>query len=154
LPEVAFVAGADPVAVTTGADVVVSAITMGDLSGAANPSVAPLGAGLLRRGALAVALDYDVAWTPAAVAECERFFCDDRAQVLATQQAGGRLQRFDTARIAADLGEIAAGLAPRRIRDDERIFCLNLGIAVEDLMTGRLVLERALAAGIGTRLPL
>ena len=148
LPEVAFAAGADPVAVTAGADVVVSAITMSD------PTAAPLGAGLLRRGALAVALDYDAAWTPAAVAECERFFCDDRVQVLATQQAGGRLQQLDTARIAADLGEVAAGLAPGRTRDDERIFCLNLGLAVEDLMTGRLVLERALAAGAGVKLPL
>ncbi len=147
LPAVAFVACDAAAAVTAGADVVVSAITMG------SPAEAPLGAGLLRAGALAVALDYDAAWSAAAMAACDRFVCDDRAQVLATQAAGERLQSIPE-HIDADLGEIAAGRALGRLNGDERIFCLNLGIAVEDLMTARLVLARALARGVGRQLPL
>jgi alanine dehydrogenase len=147
LPAAAFVACGEAAAVAAGADVVVSAITMGD------PADAPLGAGLLRPGALAVALDYDAAWSAAAMAACDRFVCDDRAQVLATQAAGERLQHIP-AHIDADLGEIAAGRSPGRLDDRERVFCLNLGIAVEDLMTARLVLAGAQARGLGRRLPL
>ena len=132
--------------VPRGAGVVVSAITMT----AAPP---PLGPGLLETGALAVALDYDAAWSAAAMAECGRFFCDDTAQVLATKAAGPRLGGVPEA-IAGDLGELAAGSVPGRRDDDERLFCLNLGVAVEDVVTAGLVLERARERGAGRRLPI
>jgi ornithine cyclodeaminase/alanine dehydrogenase len=132
--------------VPRGAGVVVSAITMSD----APP---PLGAGSLEEGALAVALDYDAAWSAAAMAECGRFFCDDTAQVLATKAAGPRLGGIPEA-IAGDLGEIAAGVVPGRRDDGERLFCLNLGVAVEDVVTAGLVLERARERGAGRSLPL
>jgi ornithine cyclodeaminase/alanine dehydrogenase len=132
--------------VPRGAGVVVSAITMTD-------SPPPLGAGLLEAGALAVALDYDAVWSVAAMAECGRFFCDDTAQVLATKAAGPRLGGIPEA-IAGDLGELAAGLVPGRRDDAERLFCLNLGVAVEDVVTAGLVLERARERGAGRSLPL
>lgn len=128
------------------AGVVVSAITMGG-------GPPPLDEGVLEPGALAVALDYDAAWTPAAMRACERFFCDDTAAVRATKAAGRRLAGVpDT--IAGDLGDLAAGRVPGRRDDRERLFCLNLGMAVEDLVTARLVLARAQARGVGTLLPL
>ncbi len=126
--------------------VVVSAITMRD---EVEP---PLGAGLLEEGALAVALDYDAAWTAAAMAECGRFFCDDTAQVLAARAAGPRLGGIPEA-IAGDLGELAAGVAQGRRDAAERLFCMNLGVAVEDVATARLVLEHAHARGAGLELP-
>jgi len=129
-----------------GAGVVVSAVTMRD---GAKPV---LDAGLLEEGALAVALDYDAAWSAAAMAECVRFFCDDTAQVLATRAAGPRLQGIPGT-IAGDLGELAAGLVPGRQDDAERLFCMNLGVAVEDVITARLVLARARERGVGARLP-
>jgi ornithine cyclodeaminase/alanine dehydrogenase len=129
-----------------GAGVVVSAITMRD---AAEP---PLGAGLLEEGALAVALDYDAAWDAAAMAECRRFFCDDTTQVLATKERGSRLQGIP-ATIAGDLGELAAGLVEGRRDAAERLFCMNLGVAVEDVATARLVLARARQRGAGIKLP-
>ena len=129
-----------------GASVVVSAITMRD-------DVEPvLGAGLLEEGTLAIALDYDAAWSGAAMAECGRFYCDDSAQVLATRAAGPRLGDIPEA-IAGDLGELAAGLVEGRRDDAERIFCLNLGMAVEDVATASLVLARARARGVGLALP-
>jgi ornithine cyclodeaminase/alanine dehydrogenase-like protein (mu-crystallin family) len=134
-----------PEEVTRGAGVVVSAITMSD----APP---PLGRGLLEEGALAVALDYDAAWAPEAMAGCDRFFCDDVDQVLATRAAGERLQHIP-ASIAGDLGQLAAGHVPGRHDQRERLFCLNLGLALEDVVTARLVVERARERGVGTLLP-
>ena len=79
LPSVAFEVRERPREVVPGAGVVVSAITM-DVR-----VPPPLDAGLLDAGALAVALDYDAAWTAAAMAACDRFFCDDTAGVLAAR---------------------------------------------------------------------
>jgi ornithine cyclodeaminase/alanine dehydrogenase len=147
LPSVRFSAVAAPADVAEGADVVVTAITM---TADIRP---PLGPGLLEPGALAVALDYDAAWSPAAMAACDRFFCDDAATVRATQAAGVRLAGIPGA-IAGDLGELAAGHVAGRERDDERLFCLNLGMALEDVVTGELALRRARELGIGRELPL
>lgn len=147
LPGVRFTAVAVPEEVARGAGVVVTAITM---TADIRP---PLGPGLLEPGALAVALDYDAAWSPAAMAACDRFFCDDAATVRATQGAGVRLAGIP-GEIAGDLGELAAGRIAGRERPDERLFCLNLGMALEDVVTGNLALGRARERGIGRRLPL
>jgi ornithine cyclodeaminase/alanine dehydrogenase len=145
LPGVEFqVCDSVPEAVV-GADVVVTAIPM-------DGGPPPLDAGLLAAGALAVALDYDAAWTAAAMAECERLVTDDLAQTLTTKAAGAHLAGLPA--IDADLGRVVAGLEPGRLDDGQRIFCLNLGIATHDLLTARLVYDRARAAGVGTTLPL
>lgn len=147
LPDVRFSAVVTPADVAERADVVVTAITM---TADIRP---PLGPGLLEPGALAVALDYDAAWSPAAMAACERFFCDDAATVRATQAAGVRLAGIPRT-IAGDLGELAAGRVAGRERPEERLFCLNLGMALEDVVTGELALRRARELGIGRELPL
>jgi ornithine cyclodeaminase/alanine dehydrogenase len=133
--------------VATAADLVVTAITM---TAHVRP---PLGPGLLRPGALAVALDYDAAWSGAAMAACDRFFCDDAATVRATRAAGVRLTEVPDD-VAGDLGELAAGLTPGRLRDDERLFCLNLGMALEDVVAAMLALRRARELGVGRELTL
>ena len=112
----------------------------------------PLHAGLLEEGALAVALDYDAAWTPEAMAECDRFYCDDTAQVLATKAAGARLAGIP-GEIAGDLGELAAGLVPGRSDPRERLFCMNLGLAIEDVATARLALDARARARRGEEAP-
>jgi len=147
LPGVEVVVCEEPGAVARGAGVVVTAITMSE------DVAPPLEAGRLEAGALAVALDYDAAWSAAAMAECERFYCDDTEQVLATRAHGPRLQDIPET-IAGDLGELAAGLVEGRRDPGERLFCLNLGLAVEDVVTARLVLERARERGAGTPLPI
>jgi ornithine cyclodeaminase/alanine dehydrogenase len=146
LPAVRFAAAAEPAGVAAGAGVVVTAITMtADIA-------PPLGPGLLEPGALAVALDYDAAWSPAAMAACDRFFCDDIATVRATQAAGVRLAGIPGA-IAGDLGDLAVRRVAGRTSADERLFCLNLGMALEDVVTGELALHRARELGIGRELP-
>ena len=147
LPDVKFAPCAAPADVCRGAGVLVTAITM---TADVRP---PLGPGLLEPGALAVALDYDAAWSAAAMAECDRFYCDDAATVRATQAAGVRLAGIP-GDIAGDLGELAAGLVAGRGGPHERLFCLNLGMALEDVVTAGLALRRALELGVGRELPL
>jgi ornithine cyclodeaminase/alanine dehydrogenase-like protein (mu-crystallin family) len=147
LPGLEFRGCDRPAQVCQGAGVVVSAITM------SAETAPPLAAGLLEPGALAVALDYDAAWSSAAMAECDRFVVDDTAQALATKAVGVRLAGIP-GRIHADLGELAAGVKVGRERPDERIFCMNLGVAIEDVAVGGLAYRRAVEEGKGRHLPL
>jgi ornithine cyclodeaminase/alanine dehydrogenase-like protein (mu-crystallin family) len=107
----------------------------------------------LREGGLAVSLDYDSAWTGAAMSSCDKFCSDDVGQLLATKEQGVYFGGIPGA-IHADLGELAAGLKPGRESDSERIFSMNMGIAVDDMVTAKVLYERALERGVGVRLPL
>ncbi|OGP95835.1 MAG: hypothetical protein A2157_03845 [Deltaproteobacteria bacterium RBG_16_47_11] len=129
------------------ADVVVTAIPIVTKP---NP---PLHAGMLIRGGLGVSLDYDSAWSSSAMRECDKFVSDDINQLLFTKKEGGYFSGIPE-EIYADLGELAAGLKPGRQNDTERIFCMNMGIAIDDMVTAKLIYERALERGAGTRLPL
>jgi ornithine cyclodeaminase/alanine dehydrogenase-like protein (mu-crystallin family) len=73
--------------------------------------------------------------------------------VLATKAAGVRLAGIPH-EIAGDLGELAAGSVEGRASAGERLFCLNLGMAVEDIVTAGIVLARARELGVGRELPL
>jgi alanine dehydrogenase len=146
-PGLSFVACATAPEAARPAGVVVSAIPI---------VVAPvpdLDAGMLRAGALAVSLDYDSAWTAAAVAECDKFCADDTEQLLATKAHGVYFAAIPDV-IHGDLGELAAGAKPGRQSESERIFSMNMGIAVDDIVTARALYERALEMGAGMRLPL
>ena len=130
-----------------GADIVVTAIPI-----VVDPRP-ELDAGMLEKGALAVSLDYDSAWTSGAMRACDKFCADDVDQLLSTRERGVYFGGIPAA-IHADLGEIAAGLKPGRENDDERIFSMNMGIAVDDMVTARVLYALALERGAGTRLPL
>jgi len=142
-----FVVCDAPHEVPAGADVVVTAIPMG------LPGPPPLGKGLLERGALAVALDYDASWSTAAMTACERVVCDDVRQARATAAQGSHLREAPLD-AALDLGEIVAGRAVVQHSRRRRTLCLNLGIATHDVVVARRVYERAVERDVGTRLPL
>src|SRR5262245_40872334 len=129
-----------------GADVVVTA---GPILARPRPTIEP---GWLGEGALGVPLDYDSYWKPEAMAAADRFMTDDTPQLLGTRAHGVFFQRIPE--VDADLGEVVAGLKDGRRNDRERLLCMNLGLALEDMATAPLVLERALEKGLGTRLPL
>ena len=112
-----------------------------------------LDAGDIKPGALAVSLDYDAAWSNAAMAECELFASDDIHQLTETMRHGFYFQNLPDLRYT-DLGEIVAGSKPGRTNPMQRIFSMNMGIAVHDMMTAKLVYEKAQAENIGTILPL
>ena len=56
--------------------------------------------------------------------------------------------------ITGETGELAAGMVPKRERDDELIIINNVGMASEDMMCAKIIFERALEKGLGIKLPL
>jgi ornithine cyclodeaminase/alanine dehydrogenase len=129
------------------ADVIVTAIPI------VTKPQPPLDAGLLKSGGLAVSLDYDSAWTSAAMKQCGKFVCDDTGQLLSTQEHGVYFGGIPK-KVYADLGELAAGLKKGRENAKERIFSLNMGIAVDDMVTAKALYQKALQRKAGVRLPL
>jgi ornithine cyclodeaminase/alanine dehydrogenase len=108
-------------------------------------------AGWLAPGAFASPVDFDSYFTGAALAEADRIVTDDRAQ-MEYYRAEGYFR--ETPAADADLGEIVSGRAPGRRSAEERIVCLNLGLALDDMATAIRIHERARERGIGTALPL
>jgi len=145
-PGIRFTPAATPREAVEGLHVVVTA---GPIRARPTPTIRPE---WFSEGALGVPLDYDSYWTPESLAAADRFFTDDTPQITKTRAGGVYFQRIPD--IEADLGEVVAGLKDGRRHDRERLICMNLGIALEDMATAPLVLERAQAAGLGTRLTL
>lgn len=146
-PALRFVTCASAPEAAHAADVVVTAVPI-----VADPQP-DLDAGMLNEGGLAISLDYDSAWTSAAMRECDKFCSDDVGQLLATREHGVYFGGIPTT-ISADLGELAAGLKPGRGSDAERIFSMNMGIAVDDMVTAKVLYERAVERGTGVSLSL
>jgi ornithine cyclodeaminase/alanine dehydrogenase len=145
-PRVRIVLCATPREAVEGCDVIVTA---GPIRRHPQPV---LEAAWFSPGALGVPLDYDSCWTPAAMAAADRFYTDDAGQLLHTRAGGVYFRGIPE--LYADLGEVLAGLKDGRRTPRERLVCMNLGIALEDMATAPLVLERARAKGVGIRLPL
>ncbi|HUD70471.1 MAG TPA: ornithine cyclodeaminase family protein [Dongiaceae bacterium] len=145
-PHLEVQAAAGPRAAIEGADVIVTAAP---IRRRPEPVIE---AAWFREGALGLPLDYDSSWTPAAMATADRFYTDDTAQLLATRERGDFFQQIPP--VFADLGDVVAGLKEGRRAPGERLLCLNMGIALDDMATAPLVLERARERGLGTRLTL
>ena len=145
-PALRFVAADTARAAAERTDIVVTA---GPIRARAEPS---LEAAWLGEGATGIALDYDSYWKPEALRRADRFYTDDTRQLLQTAAGGVYFQEIPE--VYADLGEVVAGLKAGRQKESERLVCMNLGIALEDMATAPLVLERAVERGLGTRLPL
>ena len=108
-------------------------------------------AGWLKAGGFASAVDFDSYWSPAALAAFDRVTTDDHGQFHYYRRAGYFQQ---TPEPDADLGELVAGLKPGRTDASERTLAINLGLALADVAVAPEVYRRAVARGIGTRLPL
>jgi len=145
--QLSFTSCRDPAEMARGADVIVSAIPI-----VTSPRP-PLDHDMLEEGGLAVSLDYDSAWTGRAMRQCDKFVADDVGQLLATREHGVYFGGIPE-EISADLGQVAAGVEPGREKQEERIFSMNMGIAVDDMVTARLLHQRAVERNVGHRLPL
>lgn len=108
-------------------------------------------AGWLSPGSFGCALDFDSYWQGAALREADKLATDDVGQLDYYRTVG-----FfgDTPQPHADLGQIVAGLAAGRQSEDERTISMNLGLALEDVATSRLLYDKAVNQGIGRTLPL
>jgi ornithine cyclodeaminase/alanine dehydrogenase len=105
----------------------------------------------LAPGSFACPLDFDSYWTGEAMEQVDRLATDDLPQ-LDYYRKSGYFSR--TPEPYADLGEIVTGRKTGRRSSDERTMSLNLGLAVEDVATARIIYDRALEAGVGQKLPL
>jgi ornithine cyclodeaminase/alanine dehydrogenase len=123
-------------------------VTSGPILKNPTPSIP---AGWLAPGSFACPLDFDSYWTGEALAETDKLATDDHAQLDYYRTVGYFGQ---TPAPYADLGEIVVGAAPGRESAEERTMSVNLGLAIEDVATARLIYLRALAGGVGVDLPL
>ncbi|MCD6378582.1 MAG: ornithine cyclodeaminase family protein, partial [Planctomycetes bacterium] len=142
-----FVACNSPAEMAKGCDVIVSAIPI-----VAEPNP-PMNEETFPEGCLAVSLDYDSAWTSGAMKAADKFVSDDINQLLTTKAHGVYFAGIPE-EIYADIGELAAGKKPGRQNDNERIFSMNMGIAVDDMATAKIIYQKAVEMNIGTMLPL
>jgi ornithine cyclodeaminase/alanine dehydrogenase len=108
-------------------------------------------AGWLSPGAFACPLDFDSYWQGEALEDVDKLATDDRAQ-LDYYRTVGYFAR--TPEPYADLGQIVAGKRPGRESEEERTLSINLGLALEDVATARLIYDRASSLGVGTVVPL
>jgi ornithine cyclodeaminase/alanine dehydrogenase-like protein (mu-crystallin family) len=84
-----------------------------------------------------------------------RLIVDSRAAAL--QESGDIVQpirqgRFGAEHVAAELGEVVAGLKPGRTSSDQVTLFKSLGLAVEDVAAAALAYRRARERGIGQQL--
>jgi ornithine cyclodeaminase/alanine dehydrogenase len=123
-------------------------VTSGPILKSPSPTILP---GWLEPGSFACPLDFDSYWTGAALGEADKLATDDRAQLGYYRSVGYFGQ---TPEPYADLGEIVTGRAPGREAPEERTISLNLGLAIEDVATARLIHGNARELGVGRELPL
>ena len=123
-------------------------VTSGPVLKNPNPAIEP---GWLAEGAFASAVDFDSYWQGGAFEEAQKLATDDIAQMDYYRTQG---YFRATPRPYADLGEIVAGKKPGREQQNERAISINLGLALDDLATGHLVLKKAGERGLGIELPL
>jgi ornithine cyclodeaminase/alanine dehydrogenase-like protein (mu-crystallin family) len=105
----------------------------------------------LHPGLLGITLDYDCYWKAAAFNAADKLFTDDFDQVEHIKEYG---YFVGCPQPLAELGAVAAGLAPRRESDTEIIITMNMGVAVEDVATAKEIYELAKEKSIGVTLPL
>jgi ornithine cyclodeaminase/alanine dehydrogenase-like protein (mu-crystallin family) len=103
-----------------------------------------------KNGGLACPLDFDSYWKPEAMFSMDKFFVDDIQQLWYYKRQGYFSQ---LPKVYAELGDVVAGERSGRVNKNERIMSMNLGLAIEDIATAKLVFDKANEAGIGVRLP-
>jgi ornithine cyclodeaminase/alanine dehydrogenase len=104
-----------------------------------------------KEGSFACPLDFDSYWKPEAMYSMDKFCTDDVEQLKYYRQQG---YFRDIPEVYAELSEIISGKKHGRENSRERIMSMNLGLAIEDMATAKLVYEKAKKTGVGTKLPL
>lgn len=99
-------------------------------------------------GIFACALDFNSYWKPEAVRSMQRFLTDDLDQFKYYRAIGYSRETPDP---QGDLSQIVADKVEGRRDDDERIKCMNLGFAVEDVATASRIYDVAKRNDIITR---
>lgn len=137
------------------ADDVRAAVAENDLVVTSGPIIkAPqpvIDSGWLKAGSFASAVDYASYWTPAAIAQMDRFCTDDLAQFRNHRQQGYFKGVIDP---SVELGELLIDAAKGRTDEQQRTLVMNLGLAMDDMAVAPEVYRRAKRMGLGTWLEL
>ena len=136
----------EPKNVVAGMDIV---ITAGPI---VHTPHATLKEGWLKDGAFISMVDYDSAWSRAALAEVDLFTTDNLAQYTYNKEVNGYFQ--DCPNVYAELGELVTGKKPGRTDAKQKTVACNLGIALEDMSVAPMIYEMAVAKNTGQWLPL
>jgi ornithine cyclodeaminase len=85
-----------------------------------------------------------------------RFFVDSRTSARA--EAGELKHAMDAGLVGEDhilgeIGEVLAGKVPGRTSSHDVTVYKSLGVAAQDLAAARIIYDRAIRDGIGTRVP-
>jgi ornithine cyclodeaminase/alanine dehydrogenase-like protein (mu-crystallin family) len=105
----------------------------------------------IKPGAFCMPVDFDSQFTPEAIRAMDLFYTDDVVQMEFYRTAG----YFQTTpKVQGDLGEVVSGRKPGRGSSTQRTLAMHLGLAIEDVVTAVRIYDRAVAQGIGARLPL
>ena len=107
--------------------------------------------GWLDKGAFASLVDFDSYWQGNALKQADKIVTDDLSQLEYYRKVG---YFKATPEPFADLGEIVSGQKPGRLKNDEQIICINLGLALDDMATAIMIYHEARKKGIGIKLPL
>jgi ornithine cyclodeaminase/alanine dehydrogenase len=106
--------------------------------------------GWLKPGALAVTLDYDCYWKPEALRAADAVFTDDIPQLEHLREYGYFNGLTD---ITGEIGDAISAKIRGRTSDSERIFSINMGIALEDVSVASRIYSAALTQKRGIWLP-
>lgn len=123
-----------------GCDIVVTA---GPILKRPNPVIE---ASWFKDGGFACPIDFDSYWKPEAMHSMHKFCTDDVGQLVYYQSLG---YFKNIPKVYADLGEIVTGRKPGRESDSERTMSMNLGLAIEDVLTAVRVFEKAKERDVG-----
>lgn len=90
------------------------------------------------------------------LARADRIVADSLPQCLRLGEIHHAVEQgaISKEKVGAELGEVVAGIKTGRTRDEELIVCDLTGVGVQDVAAASLVMERALAAGAGEKVPL
>jgi ornithine cyclodeaminase/alanine dehydrogenase-like protein (mu-crystallin family) len=104
-----------------------------------------------KNGGFACPIDFDSYWKPEAIHSMGKFCTDDLEQ-LAYYEMQGYFSNIP--KVYAELSEIVGGEKHGREMPQERIMSMNLGLAIEDMATAKLVYDRARQMNAGMMLQL
>lgn len=119
-------------------------ITAGPVTRPPHATIQP---GWLHPGGFAVSVDYGSYWHPKALAEMD-ILCTDDVEQYSSHKRAGYLQGLPA--IHLELADLVADKASGRAESSQRTFACNLGIALEDVVVAKEVVDRAHREGIGT----
>ncbi|HSB81196.1 MAG TPA: ornithine cyclodeaminase family protein [Candidatus Methylomirabilis sp.] len=105
----------------------------------------------IKEGAFCMPIDFDAQFTPEAIQVMDLFYTDDTPQMESYRGIG---YFAGVPRAQGDLGDLVTGKKPARTTAAQRTMSMQLGLAIEDMVTAIRIYERARAEGMGTRLPL